>query len=144
MYRAQCALGILSDDVPRCRVFDLKSQIEVSIYNNLSQFSVECPVGFYSDGATCQECPQGTYQSETGKTYCISCQDGQTTGFNGSSSVSDCSGIFKLSLLFQIKWIVSNHTRKRFNLVYPNEHDMWAVAILLYLAGTSALYPAGV
>eukprot|EP00116_Pleurobrachia_bachei_P011636 sb/3471898/ len=34
-------------------------------------------------------------------------------------------------------------TPQPFNLVYPNEHDMWAIAILLYLASTSALYPAG-
>eukprot|EP00116_Pleurobrachia_bachei_P010074 sb/3470336/ len=29
-------------------------------------------------------------------------------------------------------------TPQPFNLVYPNEHDMWAIAILLYLAGTSS------
>eukprot|EP00116_Pleurobrachia_bachei_P001757 sb/3462019/ len=37
----------------------------------------------------------------------------------------------------------SDHSVYPFNLVYPNEHDMWAIAVLLYLAGTSALYPAG-
>eukprot|EP00116_Pleurobrachia_bachei_P003686 sb/3463948/ len=56
---------------------------------------------------------------------------------------SKTQGLFLSGITIMAKCMVPV-TPQPFNLVYPNEHDMWAIAILLYLAGTSALYPAGV
>ncbi|XP_044129173.1 signal peptide, CUB and EGF-like domain-containing protein 2, partial [Bufo gargarizans] len=51
-----------------------------------------CPPGeISSDGFwPCGPCPLGTYQSESGRTSCISCGGGLTTKQSGASSFHDC------------------------------------------------------
>lgn len=51
----------------------------------------ECGAGNYITGnnTVCEKCPIGTYQSQSGQSECISCQDGST------GTVSETTGVFK-------------------------------------------------
>lgn len=68
----------------------------------IHSISVPCAVGTYFDQAnkTCNACPQGSYQSETGQLQCLRCPNiagriGVTAG-SGARSAADCKGEIKL------------------------------------------------
>lgn len=54
--------------------------------------SVHCAPGHYYNSSThrCIRCPAGTYQSEFGQNYCITCPGNTTTDFDGATNVSHC------------------------------------------------------
>ena len=55
--------------------------------------SGECPAGtFISDGDTCVECPQGTYQDLPRQTDCKPCGDQKNTQGPGATKQTDCTG----------------------------------------------------
>lgn len=53
---------------------------------------VHCAPGHYYNSSThrCIRCPAGTYQSEFGQNYCITCPGNTTTDFDGATNVSHC------------------------------------------------------
>ncbi|KAK9525284.1 hypothetical protein VZT92_016009 [Zoarces viviparus] len=53
---------------------------------------VHCAPGHYYNSSThrCIRCPVGTYQSEFGQNYCITCPGNTTTDFDGATNVSHC------------------------------------------------------
>uniref|UniRef100_A0A3Q2D3X2 Signal peptide, CUB and EGF-like domain-containing protein 2 n=1 Tax=Cyprinodon variegatus TaxID=28743 RepID=A0A3Q2D3X2_CYPVA len=59
---------------------------------NISSCAGQCPTGYFSsDGfKPCQPCPQGTYQSDLGRTLCFPCGGGLSTKREGASSFHDC------------------------------------------------------
>lgn len=54
--------------------------------------AVHCAPGHYYNSSThrCIRCPAGTYQSEFGQNYCITCPGNTTTDFDGATNVSHC------------------------------------------------------
>lgn len=77
----------------RENLFHFGCSITKSLY-----FSVPCAVGTYYDKAnkTCNSCPLGSYQSETGQLTCLRCPNiagrvGVTAG-TGARSAADCKG----------------------------------------------------
>lgn len=79
-------------------------------------FSVPCAVGTYFDQAnkTCNPCPQGSYQSETGQLQCLRCPNiagriGVTSG-SGARSAADCKGNNLSILLTRRLHFISSHT----------------------------------
>ena len=55
-------------------------------------FSVGCEPGTFSESGfqPCEPCPLGTYQSDKGRTSCISCGKGVPTRKRQASSFHDC------------------------------------------------------
>lgn len=53
---------------------------------------VHCAPGHYYNSSThrCIRCLAGTYQSEFGQNYCITCPGNTTTDFDGATNVSHC------------------------------------------------------
>ena len=60
--------------------------------NTLHMFAVVCPVGQFRNDSTntCEDCPIGKYQENTGQTSCSSCPTSYTTAAPASNSSSDC------------------------------------------------------
>lgn len=56
---------------------------------------VECSYGRYYRDDECIKCDFGTYQDETGKSFCKKCPEGTTTPGRESRSVLDCSLFLK-------------------------------------------------
>lgn len=75
-------------------------QFEVmNLFRNQYIVLVPCAVGTFFDqtNKTCNPCPQGTYQSETGQLQCLRCPSiagriGVTAG-SGARSAGDCKGL---------------------------------------------------
>ena len=57
-------------------------------------YTVACQPGQYStegDGyEPCKLCPDGSWQSETGQSFCNKCDYGKPTGREGATSSSEC------------------------------------------------------
>ena len=57
-------------------------------------FIDECQLGEYStegDGyAPCNPCPDGSWQNETGQSFCYPCEIGHVTRKEGATSGKDC------------------------------------------------------
>lgn len=86
------------------RLCELMKQFQLKFLKNL----VPCAVGTYYDqtNKTCNPCPQGSYQSETGQLQCLRCPNiagriGVTAG-SGARSAADCKGIISTNLLLDI------------------------------------------
>uniref|UniRef100_A0A8C9VM06 Signal peptide, CUB and EGF-like domain-containing protein 2 n=1 Tax=Scleropages formosus TaxID=113540 RepID=A0A8C9VM06_SCLFO len=61
--------------------------------NNFAHVRVlHCAPGHHYNSTThrCIRCPVGTYQSEFGQNYCITCPGNTTTDFDGATNVSHC------------------------------------------------------
>lgn len=58
-------------------------------------YLVECSSGRYYRDDECVKCDFGTYQDETGKSFCKKCPEGTTTQGRESRSVRDCSLFLK-------------------------------------------------
>ncbi|XP_052778282.1 proprotein convertase subtilisin/kexin type 5-like [Mya arenaria] len=61
------------------------------LYDCIDKPPQDCPKGSFLDHSTktCQKCPVGTYQDETGQTNCKPCPDGKTTRYPGADNEHD-------------------------------------------------------
>lgn len=64
--------------------------------------AVECPAGTYmtSSGKSCERCPKGQYQNQSGQVACESCPPGTSTLAMGSSGLSQCLGTMTVTWYF--------------------------------------------
>lgn len=79
-----------------------------SVFSNFKHalcLSVACPAGSFSSGARCTACPQGTYQSESGKDLCFTCTSGTSTAAVGAFSPSQCKWKLGPFFLTRINWV---------------------------------------
>ncbi|KAK7452812.1 hypothetical protein BaRGS_00039696, partial [Batillaria attramentaria] len=51
---------------------------------------LDCKAGTRINGIECEICPQGTYQEENYKTFCIPCPGNNSTRYNGTTKAGDC------------------------------------------------------
>ncbi|CAG2241794.1 unnamed protein product [Mytilus edulis] len=54
-------------------------------------YCVPCSIGHYYSNEECLSCDKGTYQDQTGQTFCFSCPKGMTTEGTDSVSIDDCN-----------------------------------------------------
>ena len=54
--------------------------------------SVECQLGSYFTDDDCVLCDFGTFQNESGQSFCYECPQGNTTRTVGARNESDCDG----------------------------------------------------
>ena len=74
----------------------------VPLTSLLQIVAVECPAGTYmtSSGKSCEQCPKGQYQNQSGQVACESCPPGTSTLAVGSSSLSQCLGTMMVTWNF--------------------------------------------
>uniref|UniRef100_A0A4W6ETF7 Signal peptide, CUB and EGF-like domain-containing protein 1 n=1 Tax=Lates calcarifer TaxID=8187 RepID=A0A4W6ETF7_LATCA len=91
-----CALGSYQPEPGRVLCFPcgggLMTKYEGSVSFRDCEAKVHCAPGHYYNSSThrCIRCPAGTYQSEFGQNYCITCPGNTTTDFDGATNVSHC------------------------------------------------------
>uniref|UniRef100_A0A673C3C0 Signal peptide, CUB and EGF-like domain-containing protein 1 n=1 Tax=Sphaeramia orbicularis TaxID=375764 RepID=A0A673C3C0_9TELE len=91
-----CPLGSYQPEPGRVLCFPcgggLMTKYEGSVSFRDCEAKVHCAPGHYYNSSThrCIRCPAGTYQSEFGQNYCITCPGNTTTDFDGATNVSHC------------------------------------------------------
>uniref|UniRef100_A0A3Q4AH10 Signal peptide, CUB and EGF-like domain-containing protein 1 n=1 Tax=Mola mola TaxID=94237 RepID=A0A3Q4AH10_MOLML len=91
-----CPLGLYQPEPGRVLCFPcgggLMTKYEGSVSFRDCEAKVHCAPGHYYNSSThrCIRCPAGTYQSEFGQNYCITCPGNTTTDFDGATNVSHC------------------------------------------------------
>ncbi|XP_067437163.1 signal peptide, CUB and EGF-like domain-containing protein 1 isoform X3 [Thunnus thynnus] len=91
-----CTLGSYQPEPGRVLCFPcgggLMTKYEGSVSFRDCEAKVHCAPGHYYNSSThrCIRCPAGTYQSEFGQNYCITCPGNTTTDFDGATNVSHC------------------------------------------------------
>uniref|UniRef100_A0A7N8YMZ8 Signal peptide, CUB and EGF-like domain-containing protein 2 n=1 Tax=Mastacembelus armatus TaxID=205130 RepID=A0A7N8YMZ8_9TELE len=91
-----CTLGFYQPEPGRVLCFPcgggLMTKYEGSVSFRDCEAKVHCAPGHYYNSSThrCIRCPAGTYQSEFGQNYCITCPGNTTTDFDGATNVSHC------------------------------------------------------
>uniref|UniRef100_A0A8C9Y443 Signal peptide, CUB and EGF-like domain-containing protein 1 n=1 Tax=Sander lucioperca TaxID=283035 RepID=A0A8C9Y443_SANLU len=91
-----CALGSYQPEPGRVLCFPcgggLMTKYEGSVSFRDCEAKVHCAPGHYYNSSThrCIRCPAGTYQSDFGQNYCITCPGNTTTDFDGATNVSHC------------------------------------------------------
>uniref|UniRef100_A0A671VS62 Signal peptide, CUB and EGF-like domain-containing protein 1 n=1 Tax=Sparus aurata TaxID=8175 RepID=A0A671VS62_SPAAU len=91
-----CPLGSYQPEPGRVLCFTcgggLMTKYEASVSFRDCEAKVHCAPGHYYNSSThrCIRCPAGTYQSEFGQNYCITCPGNTTTDFDGATNVSHC------------------------------------------------------
>uniref|UniRef100_A0A8C5H357 Signal peptide, CUB and EGF-like domain-containing protein 2 n=1 Tax=Gouania willdenowi TaxID=441366 RepID=A0A8C5H357_GOUWI len=91
-----CPLGSYQHEPGRVLCFScgggLMTKYEASVSFRDCEAKVHCAPGHYYNSSThrCIRCPAGTYQSEFGQNYCITCPGNTTTDFDGATNVSHC------------------------------------------------------
>ncbi|XP_051809851.1 signal peptide, CUB and EGF-like domain-containing protein 1 isoform X3 [Acanthochromis polyacanthus] len=91
-----CPLGSYQPEPGRVLCFTcgggLMTRYEGSVSFRDCEAKVHCAPGHYYNSSThrCIRCPAGTYQSEFGQNYCITCPGNTTTDFDGATNVSHC------------------------------------------------------
>ncbi|XP_059181518.1 signal peptide, CUB and EGF-like domain-containing protein 1 isoform X2 [Centropristis striata] len=91
-----CALGSYQPEPGRVLCFlcggGIMTKYEGSMSFRDCEAKVHCAPGHYYNSSThrCIRCPAGTYQSEFGQNYCITCPGNTTTDFDGATNVSHC------------------------------------------------------
>lgn len=57
----------------------------------MGQYYTSCNAGYYLNGASCVECPVGTFKSGAGTdTSCNACRDTGTTAATGATDINNC------------------------------------------------------
>ncbi|XP_061570846.1 signal peptide, CUB and EGF-like domain-containing protein 1 isoform X1 [Cololabis saira] len=91
-----CPPGFYQSEAGRVLCFPcgggLMTKYEGSVSFKDCEAKVHCAPGHYYNSSThrCIRCPAGTYQSEFGQNYCITCPGNTTTDFDGATNVSHC------------------------------------------------------
>uniref|UniRef100_A0A673WSI2 Signal peptide, CUB and EGF-like domain-containing protein 2 n=1 Tax=Salmo trutta TaxID=8032 RepID=A0A673WSI2_SALTR len=91
-----CPLGSFQPEPGRVLCFScgggLMTKYEGSVGFRDCEAKVHCAPGHHynSSNHRCIRCPAGTYQSEFGQNYCITCPGNTTTDFDGATNVSHC------------------------------------------------------
>uniref|UniRef100_A0A8C4H4X1 Signal peptide, CUB and EGF-like domain-containing protein 1 n=1 Tax=Dicentrarchus labrax TaxID=13489 RepID=A0A8C4H4X1_DICLA len=91
-----CSLGSYQPEPGRVLCFPcgggLMTKYEGAVSFRDCEAKVHCAPGHYYNSSThrCIRCPAGTYQSEFGQNYCITCPGNTTTDFDGATNVSHC------------------------------------------------------
>ncbi|KAI3366516.1 hypothetical protein L3Q82_000645 [Scortum barcoo] len=91
-----CPLGSYQPEPGRVLCFPcgggLMTKYEGAVSFRDCEAKVHCAPGHYYNSSThrCIRCPAGTYQSEFGQNYCITCPGNTTTDFDGATNVSHC------------------------------------------------------
>ncbi|XP_060885703.1 signal peptide, CUB and EGF-like domain-containing protein 1 isoform X1 [Labrus mixtus] len=91
-----CPLGTYQPEPGRVLCFScgggLMTKYEGSVSFRDCEAKVHCAPGHYYNSSThrCIRCPAGTYQSDFGQNYCITCPGNTTTDFDGATNVSHC------------------------------------------------------
>uniref|UniRef100_A0AAR2LB16 Signal peptide, CUB and EGF-like domain-containing protein 2 n=1 Tax=Pygocentrus nattereri TaxID=42514 RepID=A0AAR2LB16_PYGNA len=92
----QCPLGTFQPEPGRVLCFPCGGGLMTKYIGSTSfrdcEAKVHCASGHYYNSTThrCIRCPAGTYQSEFGQNYCITCPGNTTTDFDGATNVSHC------------------------------------------------------
>ena len=56
-------------------------------------YLVNCPIGYFFDGTSCQACAVNQYQDQEAQNSCKSCSAGtSTSGQQASKKLQDCQG----------------------------------------------------
>ncbi|XP_037551693.1 signal peptide, CUB and EGF-like domain-containing protein 1 [Nematolebias whitei] len=91
-----CPLGSYQTEPGRVLCFScgggLMTKYEGSVSFQECDAKVHCAPGHYynSSNHRCIRCPAGTYQSEFGQNFCITCPGNTTTDFDGATNVFHC------------------------------------------------------
>ncbi|KAJ8249719.1 hypothetical protein COCON_G00229350 [Conger conger] len=91
-----CTLGTFQPEPGRVLCFPcgggLMTKHEGAVSFRDCEAKVHCAPGHHYNSSThrCIRCPVGTYQSEFGQNYCITCPGNTTTDFDGATNVSHC------------------------------------------------------
>uniref|UniRef100_A0A672NXV3 Signal peptide, CUB and EGF-like domain-containing protein 1 n=1 Tax=Sinocyclocheilus grahami TaxID=75366 RepID=A0A672NXV3_SINGR len=91
-----CPLGTFQPEPGRVLCFSCGGGLMTKHTGSMSfrdcEAKVHCALGHYYNATThrCIRCPAGSYQSESGQNYCITCPGNTTTDFDGANNVSHC------------------------------------------------------
>ena len=74
---------------------------------------MNCPLGYYLNGSSCEACAVNHYQDQEAQTSCIACTSGKSTsGKQASKRLQDCQGKKSILWLF-----LSQYTSLQFFLI---------------------------
>ena len=66
-------------------------------------YLVNCPIGYFFDGTSCQACAVNQYQDQEAQNSCKSCPAGtSTSGQQGSKKLQDCQGGITFEAVFAL------------------------------------------
>lgn len=66
---------------------------------------MNCPLGYYLNGSSCEACAVNYYQDQEAQTSCIACTSGKSTsGKQASKKLQDCQGKKSILWLFLFQY----------------------------------------
>ena len=77
--------------------------VEVSKNDIDFLYLVNCPIGYFFDGTSCQACAVNQYQDQEAQNSCKSCPAGtSTSGQQASKKLQDCQGGITFEAVFAL------------------------------------------